>query len=223
MNFASLFETFLATTWKRVVCLLGLGLLGLAFVSFYQTGIDRARAEAEIQSREALIKAQDRTIAQLDLRVKARDEEAAQAKKELKALQNRPATVRQIAVEIPRFIPLPRAQAFKPFDLKPGDEPMTRSSDGQIIFDAQQAQSLRTFYLGCAEQKIDLTAYQRNLADIRGKAEAQRLRAELFRDQRDAAVRGMKGGSHWQQFVRNSKILGIGIVVGFAGGVALTR
>jgi hypothetical protein len=226
MNFGLLLETFLATTWKRLLWLFGVGILAVGLISCYQSATDRARAQAEIESRNHLIELQDRTIAAKDNQIKVRAEETARAKREIDALRRRPATVREIAVEIPRFISLPAGPTFKPFeDLAApslGDSG-PKPDAGSIVFDAAQAQSLRTFYLGCAEQKIDLGACRGDLADMKAKAEAERLRADLFKDQRDAAVRGLKGGGRWQRFLRNSKMVGVGIVLGVAGGIALTR
>jgi len=216
--------------WKYFRWILGWVFAGavfaLAAISFYQTGTDRVRAQAEIESRNHLIELQDRTIAAKDKQIKARAEETAQAKKELLALKRRPMTVQEIVREIPRFISMPAGPTFKPFeDLatpSPG-ESGPKLDAGSILFDAAQAQSLRTFYLGCAEQKIDLGACRGDLADMKAKGEAERLRADLFKDQRDAAVRGMKGGGRWQRFTRNAKMVGVGIVLGVAGGIALTR
>lgn len=235
----------LMTDWKRLVEIIVSGgggvLLVLVGISYYQSGLDRARAEAEIESREKLIELQDRTIAAKDKAINARAEETAQAKKELDALRDRPATTQEIIVEIPRFVSMPGMPTLKMLDFKPeasddalaitNHKPRTPGprragseiTNEGIVFDSAQAQSLRTFYLACAEQKIDLTACQGDLADMKAKAEAERLRADLFKDQRDAALKGLKGGNRWTRFVRNGKMVGVGIVLGVAGGIALTR
>jgi len=217
---------FLTSIRKRMLWIVGLAILAVGLISCYQSATDRARAQAEIESRNHLIELQDRTIAAKDNQIKVRAEETARAKKEIDALRRRPATAREIAVEIPRFISLPAGPTFKPFEdlAAPSLGDLGPKPDaGSIVFDAAQAQSLRTFYLGCAEQKIDLGACRDDLADMKAKGEAERLRADLFKDQRDAAVRGMKGGSGWQRFTRNAKMVGLGIVLGVAGGIALTR
>jgi hypothetical protein len=231
MNFAGLLERFLTTSGKRVAWIVGLGILALGLISFYQGGTDRARAEAEIQSREKLIELQDRTITAKDKQIEARAAETAQAKKQIEALRRRPATVREIAREIPQFITMPgtpilKMSVFGPEANAEGlavENQEAKTKDGWVVFDSPQARSLRKFYLDCAEQKIDLNACQGDLGDVKVKAEAERLRAELFKDQRDAAVRGMKGGSAWQRFGRNAKMVGVGIILGVAGGIALTR
>lgn len=217
----------LPANWKRLAWIAGGGLIVLAIclgaISFWQERTDRIRAEATIEAKQEIIGLQERTIAAIDKQVKARAEETAKAKKELQALRARPATVQEIVREIPQFVPLPGAPTFRLPDLRASNESMNQSGNGSILFDSAQAQSLRSFYLGCAEQKIDLNACRLDLGDMKAKAEAERLRADLFEDQRDAAVRAMKGGSRWQRFARNAKMLGAGFVLGVAGGIALTR
>ena len=228
MDWPLAYKMVIATNPKRLAWIVAGGLtflmLSLAALSIHQAGTDRARAEATIEAKQQIIDLQARTIKAIDQRMKDRAAETAKAKKEIQALRNRPVTVQEIVREVSRFIPMPGAPAWKASDDRAiGPSGEQGPEKGQIVFDAQQTQSLRGFYLACAEQKIDLDACRGDLADVKAKAEAERFRADLFQEQRDAAVKALKGGSRWQRFTRNGKMIGVGIVLGVAGGIALTH
>jgi len=221
--------------WKVALKVIGFVFLILAARGFQAERETRIRLEGELAAQQQVIRAQNQVLLEADRAIAQRDEAVAEQRVAIEKLKARPATVREIVREIPRFIPtnsppvLIEDLAIGRFsDLAIGESPNHKIAEsfngsGGLLFDFAAAQDLRRFYLECSQRGVELTACQSDLGDFRRKEEALKLKVLATEAQRDAALRTVKGGSFWHRLKHDAKTLAIGAAAGAVVAVVATR
>lgn len=195
---------------------LGLVLFFMAARAWLEQREDRIKLDAELRATKQLILDREKRLKELNERIEWRDKALVDAVKKIEELKARPATIREIVKEIPHYIP-----AVEPV-IKPPD-PAAPNAPPAMVFDEDSAQGLRAFYLECHEKTLKLESCQDDVGDWKRKEVTWEEKEKILEQQRDAAIRTVKGGSLWQRFKRNAKWLGIGVGVGAAAGYAASR
>lgn len=199
--------------------LLGVGLIlaGLAGRALLNEREDRVRLDAELKATGQLLQAKDQELSRLDRGMKERDQQTAEMVKKIEELKARPATIREIVREMPQYIPFE-----KPPELVP-PIPSAPEAPPQIGLDESQVQDLRKFYLDCHRATLELQACQENAKDWKAKEITWQEKEQILVQQREAAIRAVKGGSFWTRFSRNGKWFLVGGAVGGATVAILRR
>jgi DNA repair exonuclease SbcCD ATPase subunit len=153
--------------------------------------------EAELKATRQLLQAKDQENSRLDQGMKERDQQTAEMVNEIERLKARPATIREIVREIPQYIPFE-----KPPEVAPPN-PATPEAPPQIQLDESQTQDLRKFYLDCHRATLELQACQENAKDWKAKEVTWEEKEAILIQQREAAIRAVKGGTFWTRFKRN--------------------
>jgi len=175
---------------------------------------DRIRLDAELRATRQLIVDREKRIDEINESMRVREKETAALVKKIEELKGSPATIREIVKEIPHYIP-----AAEP-TLTPSD-PAKPEAPPQIVFDEKSAQGLRQFYLECQAKTLKLQSCTEDQEDWKRKELTWAEKEKLLEQQRDAALRTVKGGGLWTRFKRNAKWFGIGIAAGV--GIAASR
>lgn len=77
-----------------------------------------------------------------------------------------------------------------------------------------QLEAIRQFAITCEECKVSLAACSASL-------EAEQELSKLAREERDVAIKNMKGGGFWRRLARGAKWFGVGVVAGSITAVVL--
>lgn len=191
------------------VLLAGLGVLALllAAKSILEERDAKVRLDAELKATKQLLQAKDRDLQSINRTMEERDKKTASLVKEIELLRARPATIQEIAREIPHYVPLVTPPTFVP---------QTPTAPPKIEFTEPQAQDLRLYYLDCQAKTLKLEACTENEADWKRKELTWQEKEAILKQQRDAAVAAVHGGTFWQRFKRNGKW----VLVTAATGVA---
>jgi hypothetical protein len=184
--------------------------LVLALRGYFQEREDRVRLDAELEaSRQLLVKNQHELDA-VTRGMAERERETRVMVKQIQELKARPASLREIVREIPQYIPFQQPPEIPP------PSPDAPEAPPKLELDESQAQDLRKFYLDCRQATFELRACQENAEDWKRKETLWEERERILTEQRDAAVRAVKGGTFWTRLKRESKY-----AVGAAGGAGV--
>ena len=224
---------FILKHWKLGLKVAGFVFLILAARGFQAEREARIRLEGELAAQQQVIRAQNQVLLEADRAIAQRDEMVTEQRAAIEKLKARPATVREIVREIPRFIPMnsPPVLFIAETQRDEGirkEMPSAELGDSAVpsdslLFDAQAANDLRKFYLECSQRGVELAACQEDLGDFRRKEEALKLKVLATEAQRDAALRSIKGGSFWHRLKHDAKTLAIGAAAGAVVAVVATR
>jgi hypothetical protein len=126
---------------------------------------------------------------------------------------------------MPTYLPLPGPpEVIEPGSRKGAEtaEPSTQNPEPSLLFNPEQVKGLRAFYLECHQTTAELKACNEDKADFLTKQTNLQKELKLTIEQKDSAVKAMRGGGVWQRFKRNAKWFGLGLAVG-GGAVAASR
>jgi hypothetical protein len=171
---------------------------------------DRIRLNEQLSGLTRLLADRERSIKEINESMRIRDRELKDSLKKVEELKARPATIREIVKEIPHYIPLDTPPILSPIDLTAPDAPP------KIVFEEEAAQGLRQFYLDCHAKTLKLQSCEDNADDWKRKEVAWAEKEKILEQQRDAAIRAVKGGGFWRRFGRRAKDIGIGGLIGGA-------
>jgi len=211
------------TTWMKFSLgfnALFLILAGLGIVAYRQEREDRIRLMADLKATSQLIEQYRLEVKQIDKRIEARPAQVTEVKKPILKAKKEPATIEEIAREILRYVPLTEPPQIIPAPLAralvDGPSPILDLPPGGLVFNIDQTQALRQFYLDDALVRIDLKACQEDNSDLKLKAQVLQQENAVLEEQRDKAITAVKGGSFWTKLKRGAKTFGAGV---FTGGV----
>ena len=164
--------------------------------TYMDSATDRARAESEVSVREALNR-------QLEARVVERKRLTDEKLAALDKLKRQPLKPKEIIREIIKYVPLPVAPTVK--------EPTPESPDQPVIAELPLAdfRPLLDFLIECEKCGVSLEACATDVVDLQ-------IQLVNTQKQRDAAIRGMKGGGFWRRLGRRVKDITIGVIFGAA-------
>lgn len=211
-------------TFKAILPWAALALVAvMGYSAWREARADRTRVEAELEIKNKLIAELRTERAAIDKGMEARARELEHLKKDIDELKRRPLPVREVVREIKQFLPLPGDPTIVEPDPKPdGEDPAVAQAEPSLLFNPDQVKSLRDFYLDCHKATAELKACGDDKADLYRKEETYRKQVQLLQEERDSAVKAMRGGGIWQRFKRNAKWFLIGGAVG-AGAAAAAK
>lgn len=194
----------------------------LGWSAWREARADRTGVEAELKIKNQLIAELRVERAGIDKGMEARAREVDDLRKSVEELKRRPLPVREIVREIPTYIPLPGVPTVVEPKSDGEDAAATAPAEPSLLFNPEQVKGLRAFYLDCHQTTAELRACVEDKSDLFRKQEKYQKEIRLLVEERDSAVKAMRGGGVWQRFKRNAKWFLIGGAVG-AGTVAATR
>ena len=200
-------------TPKRVLDIIGAGILLagllLAGLAWHNEQVARARLEAELAAGKAaqaeLVKQSQAVAETLKERIAA-----------LEAVKREVVTPQQIIKEVPDICPrtfLPITTVTEP--AAPGAKDQTPVVTGAVV-PVEDFRPIFNQLVECQECRAKLEAAGKQQA-----LDGEKL-ADMMK-QRDEAVRVVKGGTFWQRFKHDAKVMGISAGVGVAIGYAVHR
>lgn len=211
----SIMETY-GTPIKAALAILAFAGLCLLGKSWLEQREDRIRLDEELKATKQLIADREKRIEEINDTMQARDKELKETLKKVEELKARPATIREIVREIPQYIPLESPPTLTP-DATAPEAPLG------IWFNEPSAQGLRQFYLDCHAKTLKLQPCADNADDWKRKELTWAEKEKILEQQRDAAIRAVKGGTKWQRFKKSAKTFGVGVAIGVGFGVAASR
>ena len=221
---------FIKAHWKTALKVAGFLLLYFAAKGFQAEREARIRLDGEVAAKQEIITAQNEVLMELDQRIAAREKDVAEQRAAIEKLKARPATVREIVREIPRYIPMANppelftAELGAPYGPQnPSGAVASAVQSDSLLFDASAANDLRRFYLECSQVKVELGACQEDRSDYQRKEAAHKIQLQATEAQRDAAIRTVKGGSFWRRVAHDGKMLAIGAAAGAVVAVVAMR
>jgi len=151
------------------------------------------------------------SLAQADARQHGRDKQLLQTLAALAAEKRNTTTSAQIALDLPRQIPLPSPITLQTKPQTIAAEPNTAGKQSpapdQAVMPIEDLKPLYDFAIDCKACQVKLAAAQADLTDERAKA-------VLLTHERDEAVHVAKGGSVLRRIARDAKWLAIGALAG---------
>jgi len=151
------------------------------------------------------------SLAQADARQHERDKQLLQTLAALAAEKRNTTTSAQIALDLPRQIPLPSPITLQTKPQTIAAEPNTAGKQSpapdQAVMPIEDLKPLYDFAIDCKACQVKLDAAQADLRDERAKA-------VLLTHERDEAVHVAKGGSVLRRIARDAKWLAIGALAG---------
>jgi len=151
------------------------------------------------------------SLAQADARQHGRDKQLLQTLAALAAEKRNTTTSAQIALDLPRQIPLPSPITLQTKPQTIAAEPNTAGKQSpapdQAVMPIEDLKPLYDFAIDCKACQVKLDAAQADLRDERAKA-------VLLTHERDEAVHVAKGGSVLRRIARDAKWLAIGALAG---------
>jgi hypothetical protein len=196
---------------------------GVAFYAWRAERDNRIRLDATLKAQQQVIDAQAATIKASEQRIAARDAALAQTVAALEKIKaQRPATPEATAQQIAQYMHLPSVPAVVVQAPVP-DVPTVETPGPRLVFTPAEAEALRKAAVECEECRHELVACRGDAIDMGGKITALQTQNKTLTQQRDAAVKAVKGGGFWHRLWGDAKHVGIGIVIGGATVAAILR
>lgn len=184
--------------------------------AYRQEHMDRERMESTLKAQQVIFNQQAQAIKSADAKIADRDAVLAKTLDALAKVKNQPpASPAQTAAQIAEYLQLPSAPAVAASPAAGGAAEGLPVA-GSVVFTPPQAEALRTASIGCAEDRVKLSACEQDALDQEAKAKALQDQEAALTKERDAAVMAVKGGSFFTRFKRNAKSVAIGVAVGIA-------
>lgn len=162
--------------------------LAVGMVTYLREEVAKAKMEAQISVQQTQIDSLAKSI-------QNRDSEASKAIQSVRQQAARVKTPQQAAEAIPDISGLP--VTFRPLPISDNNP----SAEGLYTVAGPDVLSLYQKLAVCSEHDLMLAACQGNYGDLQKQA-------DLLKQQRDAAVNTVRGGTFWHRFYTNWKWIG---------------